>query len=412
VPTFIFCGQVINHSIIAQNDLVDCEWDGLVVGAPNITIDLNGHTVDGKAKAAGIRNDGHDWVTIRNGVVRDFEQGVMLLSPGTKFNTVELIEASSNKEAGISLGHAPHPLSILIPPVEDPPPTFQSGVDSNRIRNNTLVANAGVGLWLTNAARYNDLHNNAIGSNSSDGIWVERAHENIVRENEIFNSSGPAVALEGANGNTVRDNLFAENDMGVSIDVTRVLVYGIPSNDNVIQGNTLTENGGDGFWIFNSEGNQILDNVAPDGGGSGVELDQARDTLIKGNNLRGNLSGVSAKQSTGNRIEGNDTRDRRQHVEPQRWRRYLRRRRDARRERHPHPGQPHPQQRGLGHPRLEGEPRPPGQHRQRQRRMGHLGERRQQRHLQHRCRRQPRPGQHGPAGPAHAEVPAVLQHCL
>jgi hypothetical protein len=41
------------------NDLVNCPGDGLVVGAPNITVNLNGHTLDGIGLGAGVRNDGH-----------------------------------------------------------------------------------------------------------------------------------------------------------------------------------------------------------------------------------------------------------------------------------------------------------------------------------------------------------------
>jgi hypothetical protein len=30
-----------------HNDLTNCTTDGLVIGADNITLDLNGHTIDG-----------------------------------------------------------------------------------------------------------------------------------------------------------------------------------------------------------------------------------------------------------------------------------------------------------------------------------------------------------------------------
>ena len=80
--------MVIRQSTKVKNDLADCLWDGLVIGAPGITIDLDGHTIDGKGLGAGIRNDGYDNVTIKNGRVVDFDYGVAL-NVGTEKNIVE-----------------------------------------------------------------------------------------------------------------------------------------------------------------------------------------------------------------------------------------------------------------------------------------------------------------------------------
>ena len=103
VPGQVYCGQSLKQSTIVTNDLADCLWDGLVVGAPNITIDLNGHTIDGKGLGAGIRNDGHDNVTIKNGRVVDFDFGVAL-NPGTEKNIVELMTLEQHQEAAVMLG--------------------------------------------------------------------------------------------------------------------------------------------------------------------------------------------------------------------------------------------------------------------------------------------------------------------
>ena len=69
VPMPVNCGQVISQSILVSNSLTNCWGDGLVVGAPGITIDLNGFVIDGLQMGAGIRNNGHDQVTVTNGTV-------------------------------------------------------------------------------------------------------------------------------------------------------------------------------------------------------------------------------------------------------------------------------------------------------------------------------------------------------
>ncbi|HEX5923678.1 MAG TPA: hypothetical protein VFY45_07585, partial [Baekduia sp.] len=45
--TTVHCGQTLTHSVRLANDLTDCPADGLVIGADGITVDLNGHTIDG-----------------------------------------------------------------------------------------------------------------------------------------------------------------------------------------------------------------------------------------------------------------------------------------------------------------------------------------------------------------------------
>src|SRR3954467_10375729 len=46
-PAPVHCGQIITTSIKVANDLRNCPRHGLVIGAPNITVALNGHTIDG-----------------------------------------------------------------------------------------------------------------------------------------------------------------------------------------------------------------------------------------------------------------------------------------------------------------------------------------------------------------------------
>ena len=88
VARTVFCGQKIMQSIRLNNSLADCLGNGLIVGANGITIDLNGKTIDGKSLGAAILNNGFDSVTIKNGVLMDFDFGVML-NKGTKLNIVE-----------------------------------------------------------------------------------------------------------------------------------------------------------------------------------------------------------------------------------------------------------------------------------------------------------------------------------
>src|ERR671915_1794720 len=252
-PGFVFCGQVIKQSVKVKNDLADCLWDGLVVGASNITIDLDGHTIDGKGIAAGIRNDGYDNVTIKNGKIVEFDWGVML-NPGTEKNIVEQLDIQQQQEAGIGLGHVPHPVDMLQPLPSPPPSSFDSKVLGNIIRFNDIAANA-VGIWLAFQTKETLIRENEINVNTSGGVVLERSHGNRLEGNTIFGSSGAAVLFEGSNNNTVVSNDLSENGNGVTIDVTRTGTVGQPSNGNRIEKNIILQASGAALEIIESDGN-------------------------------------------------------------------------------------------------------------------------------------------------------------
>jgi hypothetical protein len=93
------CGEILTMSVRVLNDLIDCGGYGLIVGANNITIDLDGHLIDGVGLDAGILNNGYDSVTITNGTITQFDYGI-LLNPGTSLNIVDSMRLESNQEAG------------------------------------------------------------------------------------------------------------------------------------------------------------------------------------------------------------------------------------------------------------------------------------------------------------------------
>src|SRR3954447_25903757 len=78
------CGAVITVDTKLAADLTGCPGDGIVIGADGITLDLNGHEIDGDAAAGttgpdvGIRSVGLDGVTIENGTVQGIDFGVLV----------------------------------------------------------------------------------------------------------------------------------------------------------------------------------------------------------------------------------------------------------------------------------------------------------------------------------------------
>ena len=60
------CGDTITADTTLTSDLVDCPSNGIVIGADDITLDLNGHTVAGNGRAVscpGTRSATSGWST-------------------------------------------------------------------------------------------------------------------------------------------------------------------------------------------------------------------------------------------------------------------------------------------------------------------------------------------------------------
>jgi hypothetical protein len=98
------CGQTITQNTVLDNDLTGCTNNGIVIGADNITLNLNGHIISGTPNTgdqAGVALVGRTGGTVRNGTVRAFDVGVVI--EGGSGTTVQAIQAIGN----ISFENAP-----------------------------------------------------------------------------------------------------------------------------------------------------------------------------------------------------------------------------------------------------------------------------------------------------------------
>src|SRR6185503_18553006 len=78
------CGDTITTDTTLHHNLVNCPNNGIIIGADDITLDLNYHTVDGDGSLTpgcnpetefcdeGVVNLGHDRVTVVHGSVHGF----------------------------------------------------------------------------------------------------------------------------------------------------------------------------------------------------------------------------------------------------------------------------------------------------------------------------------------------------
>jgi hypothetical protein len=97
------CGQTLTTNAVLAQDL-SCAGTGIIVGASGITIDLKGHVLKGSHSLGpnGIDDSGHD-VTIKNGVIRNFDDGVYIPSGGGGVANVSIsnVVSTGNVRGGL-----------------------------------------------------------------------------------------------------------------------------------------------------------------------------------------------------------------------------------------------------------------------------------------------------------------------
>ncbi|MEU4508133.1 right-handed parallel beta-helix repeat-containing protein [Nonomuraea wenchangensis] len=254
--TTVACGQVITRSIKLANDLHNCPGNGLEVGAPNITIDLNGHTIDGSGEALpfsgidntpeGLSRTGHYGVTIKNGTVTNFGGGVTLAA-GADRNVVQRILAIANGGAGISARDVDRPYVsdsaatdsfvgirldfVTNARVERSAATDNSvgfrldSVTNARVERSAALGNTLNGILLTGTSRGTVLYRNSAVNNDLDGIFVSSSVTGTRIYNNDANGNGTATGAPPQDGidvdatdaaTVIRDNRARNNgDLGI-----------------------------------------------------------------------------------------------------------------------------------------------------------------------------------------------------
>jgi Right handed beta helix region len=314
------CGDVITTDTTLHKDLVDCPNNGIVIGADNVTLDLNGHLVDGDGTEAsgcnpsaevcdtGVVDDGHDGVTVKQGRVREFGVGVLFgtSTAGTvRHNRVLGVSSSRNLFFGFVLAS-----------------TARSLVRNSSGSDNIAPEGDGMGLF---AAHHVRIVHNSFRHNPGPGIHVAESTRNLIKGN-LLSRDGPAILLE-ADRNEVRGNRIIRGG-GIAVapgnrnviarnrisHTTRAGGVGIEvdgGDHNVIARNSVRDTAGDAISVGFSAavGNVVRRNHIRRAGKDGVDVDdKARHTLLKRNHVFGaNDDGLDANNST-TKLAGNEAR--------------------------------------------------------------------------------------------------------
>lgn len=264
----VSCGDTITADTTLDSDLVNCPNHGIAIGADGITLDLNGHLVDGDGTPAagcdnqkepcdfGLFNDGHDGVTVMNGSVREFAAGVLLGTATGRARDNRVLGVSATRNQFIGLGIFSQVRSLV----------------RNSSGNRSLDRD-GVGLALADS-RHVRIVNNSFRHNPHNGINTgENSRRNLIRGNVFSRNADEGILMEGGARFRLTSNRFVRNGGGITLG---------PSSRTVVAHNRIV-GGSDGIRVEKGHDNLVAANLVVGTGHVGITLG-IHDPFIGGAN--------------------------------------------------------------------------------------------------------------------------------
>jgi len=295
------CGDTITADTTLHKDLVNCPNNGIIIGADDVTLDLNYHRIDGDGTPAvgcdfetefcdiGVLSDGHDGVTVVHGSVRQFDVGAVVGE--ARHNRLLGISSSRNLSFGIVVFDSVRSLvrgssgNRNLPPEGDGMGLFSS--HHVRIVHNSFRRNPpfGPGLHVADSS-HNLIKGNLFSRNPDVGISLENADRNRVRGNRCVRN-GACIRVGPGNRNVIARNRVAHARASESADGVAIVVEG--GDRNVIARNSVrdTEGNAIGVGFIAAVGNVVRSNHIRGAGEDGVHVvAKAKHTLLRRNRAR------------------------------------------------------------------------------------------------------------------------------
>ena len=358
----VACGTTITANTTLHSNIGPCSGDGIIIGANNITLNLNGHEIfgtpgDGGGNQAGIRVPFKSGVSIVGksqrgqsaGTVRGFDAGVFV--NGGSANTVRNLVVrdnigplDSNSLLGDGIVVFKSPDNQIVDNVVRNNGRFDGigvlglGANNNTIRGNIVEGNVGISEaesppvgpgfipHYINAPGHGIIVNHFLDQpvETNGVIYGNKVMDNIIRRNNAAGISNVSNHDGVIAGNIVEDNalqLYRDLDRwfgnflppGDGIGLTAGLGEPFNAPQNVLVRDNITNHNGLGGIFTQGVGNRIVNNQAFHNGAIGIDI-SSHDNIIQFNDtgynwlfydLYDNSNVVGAGPCTTNRWWGN-----------------------------------------------------------------------------------------------------------
>jgi parallel beta-helix repeat protein len=195
------CGEIVNEDVTLTSDLECGPGDGLIVGANDITINLNGYSITSSDEAGSedpsMNYDGSSGILVPNaqnvaisglGEVSGFDRGITFMgSSGGQVADIQL----ANNDIGV----------------------LMSGSEGTEVSRNTITNN-GIAL-ISDSSNKGVIAFNQVVANLEQGMLVLGSDENVVAANNMFGNGENGIYLDiMSNGNTIDFNTVFGHEVG------------------------------------------------------------------------------------------------------------------------------------------------------------------------------------------------------
>jgi parallel beta-helix repeat protein len=314
----INCGDVISTDTTLDSDLYCPEGTGtaITINAANVTLDLGGHTISGDPDETGVMVNGPDGITIKNGNIDGFNDGIFLIeSDNTVIEQLTITNLTVSDINHFVFGvHIFGCENVTIQNMQfeflsvahkEAVEVYESDVTVDNI--NVLGGGAGVSFSFAgicdpvNAPSNGTVTNSTFTNIAVAGIWISCTSDVLIEDNDFLTTSGgygnlgiqgDAPFADAATGVIIRDNAFHDLDYGIEFRGIRgstIMNNRITNNTNwgIMLRRSLgcIDPGYSSYWVcFISTADTITNNFVL---GNGADLFQEDD--VSGNTWSGNV---------------------------------------------------------------------------------------------------------------------------
>jgi len=208
------CGEVVQGSVNLTANL-NCTGDGLIVGADNTVINLNGYTLTGpgqQSSKVGIVVPNNDNIMISGpGVIKGFQAGI--LATGSNNVQIKSIILTGNEIAVFTTGSTNTQVQENIIKYNNLGVASHSSKGAS-LMSNLITGNELAGVTLVNTHKAIIAANNIEGG--QNGLFLDaQSSENTINMNNVLHN---VIDLNNANGlaPNINVNSFADNNCMVS----------------------------------------------------------------------------------------------------------------------------------------------------------------------------------------------------
>jgi parallel beta-helix repeat protein len=216
-----------------------------LITAPNVTFDLNGHSITAGAASSGVTRVGirvtgtGTGARIHDGSITNLEVAGVNVGIGMRIESASDVRVTGMTITGNSIG------------------MYIIQADNGRFLSNTVSSNSDFGFQVDSGSDNNLFSGNQCNQNGSTGVggcmFLANNTGNSVLSNTMINNTVHAVIV-GAGGTTnqIRNNLISGGQNGVTLSTT---------TGNTVRSNTITGAGAGIVLFSDASGNIIRSNT-------------------------------------------------------------------------------------------------------------------------------------------------------